>query len=170
MHSRHLLLSLLLLLTPAVFGGEALLEGNAFDQHGTVHNLEDLAVGPLVIDFAASWCDPCYKALPKLEALARKHPEVRFVVVSVDETKAGRDRLVRELGLELPVLWDEDQSIVQGFEPDGFPATYVLEEGQIVHRHIGTDEEEWGELVEAVGRARESASSSNETTERTRQP
>lgn len=150
----HLAIPTLLLLAATVFAGEGLLRGSAGDQHGTVYNLEDLAHGPLVVDFAASWCDPCYQALPRLEALARKYPEVRFVVVSVDETEAGRDQLVHDLGLQLPVLWDEDHKIVEGFAPGGFPATYVFQEGRVVYQHVGTDEEGWHELVEAVEKNR----------------
>lgn len=136
----------------AAFGGGALLQGQAGDQYGEVHNLADLGQGRVVVDFAASWCEPCYEALPKLAALAQVHPEVRFVVVSVDETRAGRDRLVKDLGLELPVLWDEGQRIVEGFAPAGFPATYVLEEGKVIHQHMGTEASSWRELVAVVGR------------------
>lgn len=129
---------------------EVSISGQGRDQHGQVHRLADLAAGSLVIDFAATWCEPCYKALPKLEALAAEHPEIRFVVVSVDQTAAGRDRLVSEIGLELPVLWDEGQKIVEDFAPGGFPATYVVDHGRLVYHHTGTDDAGWRRLVEVI--------------------
>jgi thiol-disulfide isomerase/thioredoxin len=129
-----------------------LLEGHAGDQYGEVHDLASLAEGFLVVDFAASWCEPCYEALPRIEALAQEHPKVRFIIVSVDETEAGRALLVDDLGLELPVLWDEGQQIVEAFSPVGFPATFVLEQGRVIYQHIGSDPGGWQELVAVLGR------------------
>ena len=126
--------------------------GRATDQHGTSHTLDEFDQGLVVVDFAASWCEPCYEALPRLQVFARAHPAVRFVVVSVDTSTAGRDRLVRDLGLELPVLWDGDHRIVERFAPERFPATYLLRDGRIIHRTLGSGERGWNELVAEVER------------------
>lgn len=136
-------------------GGEITIQGQASDQHGKMYDLGDLSRGPLVVDFAASWCEPCYKALPKLEALAVEHPEVRFVVVSVDEKQAGRDRLVRDLDLTLPVLWDAGQKIVEEFSPEGFPATYVVDQGKVIYQHSGSDAAGWRDLIDVLREVRE---------------
>ncbi len=125
------MVSLLLVLASNLYGGEILVEGHAEDQFGESHDLQVLAKGFLVVDFAAVWCEPCYKVLPKLEALARQHPETRFVVVSVDASPADRDRLLEELGLTLPVLWHAGHRIVEEFAPKGFPATYVVSGGRV---------------------------------------
>lgn len=104
-----------------------------------------------VLDFAASWCTPCYRALPRLEALARELPDLRVVVVSVDETERGRDRLVRELDLELEVVWDGDHTLISNLAPESFPATYVLDPGgEVVYSHLGYDARVFNEFAEVV--------------------
>ena len=77
------------------------------DQFGNVHHAAAPGEGLTVLDFAASWCKPCWKALPRVEALAQAEDDLRVLVISQDERERGRNRLVRELGLTLPVVWDE---------------------------------------------------------------
>lgn len=160
---RQAILSIVLSLALSIEGlafpsdaAEPVLDVRVEDQRGVEHDLGAMVrSGPVVVDFAASWCAPCYRVLPMLEALAREHPEVSFVVISVDDTEAGRDRLVRELGLDLPVIWDAGHRIVEGFSPREFPATYVLEGGEVIYHHSGTQADDWRRLVETLERLAE---------------
>jgi thiol-disulfide isomerase/thioredoxin len=123
------------------------------DQHGRSHAWRGAAGQVTVLDFAASWCAPCWRTLPRLQELADRHPEVRFLVVSVDSDPAGRDRLVGELKLRLPVLWDGERRIVEHFQPGAMPATVVLAaDGEVLRRFEGSDPRAWRELVALVER------------------
>ncbi len=122
------------------------------DQFGQQHDLT-VANVYTVIDFAASWCEPCYEALPELEALAARNPRIRFLVISVDDEVTGRDRLIDDLDLHLPVIWDEGHELIESFRPRGFPATYVLApDGEIIHHHIGFNQKKWQRLVDVLQR------------------
>ena len=119
------------------------------DQFGERHDLAGESY--TVVDFAASWCDPCYRALPELQALAADTPKVRFLVVSIDDEVTGRDRLIEDLGLRLPVIWDAGHELIERFHPEGFPATYVLAPGgEIVHHHVGYSKKKWRRLVDVL--------------------
>lgn len=118
------------------------------DQNGEVHSWKGASGHYRVIDFAAAWCRPCWEALPRLQKFADTHPDVRVIVVSVDERVEGRDKLVKTLGLEVPVLWDEEHRVAEHYQPVGMPATYVLNPaGDIVFQHVGSGIREWDEMV-----------------------
>ena len=50
----------------------------------------------VVIEFWASWCGDCVKAMPKLKQLQASHPEAEYVFISLDKTaekwKAGIEK------------------------------------------------------------------------------
>jgi len=123
----------------------------AIDQAGRAHAWRG-EVGTLtVLDFAATWCAPCRRSLPRLQELQDSHPELRVLVVSVDDTPAQRDRLVEDLSLHLPVVWDEGHRIAEHYRPGGMPATVVLDAaGREVYRHTGSGEADWRHLVDVV--------------------
>jgi thiol-disulfide isomerase/thioredoxin len=130
--------------TPATAATEAV----ARDQHGETHAWRAAEGDLLVIDFAASWCAPCRRSLPRLEAFAKAHPEMEILVVSVDETAAQRDSLVKDLGLTLPVVWDEGFEIAEHYHPTAMPHTLVVDgKGEVLRRVDGSSEAEWNELA-----------------------
>jgi thiol-disulfide isomerase/thioredoxin len=132
----------LLLLLPLAVSAEPL------DQFGQPQPWQGSPDAYTVLDFAASWCAPCWRTLPKLEAFAAEHPELRVIVVSVDDEVSGREELVSGLGLVLPVLWDGNYEIAETFSPGALPATVVLAPGgEEVFRHVGSDGAGWNRLV-----------------------
>ncbi|KAB2961870.1 MAG: TlpA family protein disulfide reductase [Thermoanaerobaculia bacterium] len=118
------------------------------DQRGAVQAWQGPSAGYTVIDFAASWCRPCWAVLPRLEAFATEHPEIRVVAVSVDDAVSGRDLLVAKLHLTIPVLWDGRHRIAEHYRPAAMPSTFVLDpSGAIVYRHTGSTLEDWDAMV-----------------------
>ena len=125
----------------------------ASDQFGKAHRADELGDSLVVLDFAASWCKPCWKALPRLEALAAERPSLRVLVVSQDEDRRGRDRLVRKLALTVPVLWDEGHRWAARFQPEGMPTTMILDgDGKVLHRHSGSSERGWRDFIAVLDR------------------
>lgn len=48
---------------------------------------------PVVIDFWATWCGPCQKAMPELNHFAERHPEVTVLSVNLDDPSLAREML-----------------------------------------------------------------------------
>lgn len=123
----------------------------ALDQHGHSHAWKGPSGQLTLLDFAASWCAPCAKTLPRLEAFAREHPDLRVLTVSVDERRKGRDDLVASLHLGLPMLWDEGHRIAGHYQPQAMPAAFLIApSGEVLHTAVGSGDEEWDGLVRRV--------------------
>jgi thiol-disulfide isomerase/thioredoxin len=91
----------------------------------------------LVIDVWASWCKPCSKAFPKLDAFAASHPNVKVVAISIDEDPAAASAFVAEFGLRVPAVQDAKQSVTRA--PLGIsrlPTLLVVDADGIVRQRI----------------------------------
>ena len=88
---------------------------------------------PLLITFGASWCAPCRSGLPRLKALAEKHPELRLVLVDLDRAASDAQTWVDELGLKSAVLHDKFEVCAKLYGASGesktsLPRTFLVDE------------------------------------------
>src|ERR1700712_2766026 len=65
---------------------------------------------PVLLNFWASWCEPCRAEMPALQQLAREHrgEGVQVLAVNYKEGEAAVRRFLQATGLELPVLLDRE--------------------------------------------------------------
>ncbi|MBA3539484.1 MAG: TlpA family protein disulfide reductase [Deltaproteobacteria bacterium] len=78
-------------------------------ERGTLGATQSLASAQgkvVVLDFWATWCGPCVAALPKLEALAKTHPDVVVLTINLDDAVAAR-ALFDAQGYTLGLLADD---------------------------------------------------------------
>lgn len=139
-------LTLCLVLIPTVRAAEDLGEAPRFTLEttdGEKLSLDDaLAEGPVILDFWATWCKPCRKALPHLQDLYEAHREdgLTVIAVSIDEPR-NRPKIkaaVRSLGLTFPVLVDGDKDVARLYRVDSVPATFVISQtGRVMAYHRG---------------------------------
>lgn len=96
-------------------------------------SLASLRGEPALINFWASWCEPCREEAPELERFQRSLHGARLVGVDyTDREDAGR-AFVREHGWTFPVLDDPDGIYGARYHLNGLPTTVVLDPaGRIV--------------------------------------
>lgn len=114
----------------------ALLALPAFREHtfesprGAPVKVSALEARVVVVDLWATWCPPCVKALPALDALARDRAAEGVVVLAIsqDEDPAKVGTFPAAMRLEhLRVLLDPTHVAARALEPDTLPSTYVLD-------------------------------------------
>jgi thiol-disulfide isomerase/thioredoxin len=103
----------------------------------------------------ATWCAPCRREVPDLEALYEAHADrgLRVVGVSVDSrtVRDQVDRFVADFGVTYDVWLDPDQAALAAFGANGVPLTILIDrEGRIVWRRLGPLAREDPELLAAV--------------------
>jgi peroxiredoxin len=87
----------------------------------------------VVLNFWATWCQPCTVEMPSLEALWRRYRDRGLVVVgiSVDRgaPKALLEPYVRNLKLTFPILLDPDSKTSDRWRVTALPATFLVRPG-----------------------------------------
>jgi cytochrome c biogenesis protein CcmG/thiol:disulfide interchange protein DsbE len=98
---------------------------------------QDFRGHPLVINFWASWCTPCRQELPLLQRASEQHPGVRFLLVDERDETSAATRFLSELGVHLPVVYDDGQG-GDAYAVAGLPTTvFVWPDGTIEGRYAG---------------------------------
>lgn len=117
------------------------------DQFGGKHDFTHFPTTYTVLNFSASWSGASWQALPELEKLAQSFPQFAFFILNEDEDITLRDVMVSQLSLSTPVIWDKDHRVAERIQPNGLPATLILDQkGQIVYQHTGFSRQKWQEL------------------------
>jgi peroxiredoxin len=147
--SRPLLIALALV-TLGASPGERAPTLDAATLQGPRVSLAALRGRVVVVDFWASWCEPCRRAMPRLHALARARERqgITVLTVSVDDERANCERFMREANVTLPVVHDASHQIATAWSPSAMPSTFVIDREGVVRAVIAGERP--GALEQAV--------------------
>ena len=100
---------------------------------GGVTSLADHGDKLVIVNFWATWCQPCTTEMPTLEALWQQYKHRGLVVLGVsvdrDAPRAVLDPYVSQLRLSFPILLDADLKTSRAWRVTGLPATFVVRPG-----------------------------------------
>jgi cytochrome c biogenesis protein CcmG/thiol:disulfide interchange protein DsbE len=105
-------------------------------------SLKSLHGQVVLLDFWGTFCEPCKKSFPKLEALQRKYAGsgLRVVGISEDEDE-DKDKIpgfADTYGAKFAVGWDADKAIARKYKPETMPSSFVIDkEGVVRFAHVG---------------------------------
>lgn len=94
----------------------------------------------LLVNFWASWCEPCREEMPLLQATYEAYGDDGLMVLGVNMGEEARRvaGFAEDLGLTFPTLVDEKTDVGTLYRVRGAPTTYFIDrEGVIRQRYVG---------------------------------
>lgn len=81
-----------------------------------------------MLNFWASWCEPCRAEMPALQALAaREKSQLAVLAINLKESPESIARFVQNTGLMLPVLRDPQGDVARAWGIKIYPSTVLLD-------------------------------------------
>jgi len=94
----------------------------------------------IFLNFWATWCLPCKKEMPDIEALHRlmKNEEFRILAINLGEKSKKVGKFVEKYSYTFDIIVDEEKKVINKLKILGIPTTFVLDkEGQILGKLMG---------------------------------
>jgi cytochrome c biogenesis protein CcmG, thiol:disulfide interchange protein DsbE len=113
----------------------------------------------LVLNFWATWCQPCVEEIPSLDRFQRELASSQVVVlsISVDRNEKIYKSFLKRAGVSYLTARDPDGNISAEYGTFKYPETYIINsKGEVVEKFIGppTDPGMWMDqrLIERIKR------------------
>lgn len=113
-----------------------------YDFNGEKVKLKNYQGKIIVLDFWATWCEPCKKAAPLIDILSKKSNTDNFVFLGIntDDSKTLEElkKASTEFGINYPSLLDPNLKLSDELNVEGQPALIFLDrKGNILYRQYG---------------------------------
>lgn len=108
------------------------------DLEGKSWTLRELRGKVVLVNFWATWCPPCRKEMPDLDALYRKFKDQGLVILAIDDEEVGKIKpYLVEHPVTYPILLDPGRKANKSFLIDGIPKSFVYDrDGKLVAQSI----------------------------------
>jgi len=105
-------------------------------------SIDSLRGSVVLVDFWASWCEPCRKSFPWMNTLTKQYGSRGFTVlaVSLDKQREPADTFIDRYQPSFPVAFDFTGKVAETYAVKAMPTSYLVNRaGQIVYSHAGFD-------------------------------
>jgi cytochrome c biogenesis protein CcmG, thiol:disulfide interchange protein DsbE len=121
-------------------------------------HLDELKGQTVLLDFWATWCEPCQIVAPILDRIARKHQGKGLVVVGVNtsDQPGVASTFAKAKGLSYPIVYDDRDSVARKYGVTILPTLVVIDpQGNVVAVRSGLEDEGAieGLVAQAMSRA-----------------
>ena len=114
------------------------------DMTGQVHNLADYRGKVVLVNFWATWCEPCRAEMPSIDGLRSALDGKPFQVLAVNlaEPLSRIEKFVSMMPLHFPLLRDRDGAAAKAWRARLLPASFLIgRDGRI--RYVAYGELDW---------------------------
>jgi cytochrome c biogenesis protein CcmG/thiol:disulfide interchange protein DsbE len=110
-----------------------------------------------IVDFWATWCEPCKESFPAYQKLVDEHRgKLEMIGISEDDSPAGIKKFAKATGVSFALAWDDGQTVSKQYQPPTMPTSYVIDENGIVRFvHAGYrsgDEQELESMIQSLAK------------------
>ena len=94
----------------------------------------------IYLDFWASWCVPCRKSFPWMNAMKANYQDQGLVIISVnlDVKRSFADKFLQEVPAKFSVIYDAKGILAKKFKLKGMPSSYLFDrQGKLISAHSG---------------------------------
>ncbi len=116
-------------------------------------DLKDLKDKVVILDFWATWCGPCVRALPTITKVAKQfEPQgVAFYAVNIKEEPGDITAFLKEHELKISVALDKTGGVAGAYGVEGIPQTVIVgKDGRVQVVHVGASPDLEAKLTQEV--------------------
>ncbi|MGL5907049.1 MAG: TlpA family protein disulfide reductase, partial [Shewanella sp.] len=92
------------------------------------------------VDFWASWCGPCRKSFPWMNAMQQKYQAEGLAVVAInlDTEPELAQTFLQQVPAQFTLRFNPEGDVAKSFDLMGMPSSFVFNrQGQLVQQHVG---------------------------------
>ncbi|WP_313799445.1 TlpA disulfide reductase family protein [Cytobacillus sp.] len=132
--------------------GDEAIDFQLKDTEGKEYRLADSKGKIVVLNFFATWCQPCIDEAPELEAFGAEYEGAELYIIAKGETKKRIEKYKKESNSKLLYLLDTKEEISKKYNVIGQPETIIIDEnGVIFERFSGpTTKKNLIEIIESI--------------------
>lgn len=107
----------------------------------------------VLLDFWASWCNPCRQSFPWMDATQAMYPAKDFVVVAVnvDHDRSLAEDFLQDNPASFKIVYDPNGDIARQFHFRDMPTSYLIDRnGQVRFVHQGFYPQREGEYLSQI--------------------
>jgi cytochrome c biogenesis protein CcmG, thiol:disulfide interchange protein DsbE len=116
-------------------------------------SLEALRGKPVVLNFFASWCGPCIREMPALQAMSERYRgRVHFVGVTFNDRREAAKGVLDRTRVSYPAAFDPSSDLAVDYAVRVMPTTFFIDaDGKLVERKDGEiSEVQLGKVIERL--------------------
>jgi peroxiredoxin len=102
-------------------------------REGTELSLSQLRGKPVLLNFWATWCQPCREEMPYIQAVYEEVGEDLFILaVNIQETKPSVEEFLQQGGFTFPVALDHQGDVARNYGIRFIPTTFLIDREGII--------------------------------------